>query len=158
MKQIKIYTDGGVSPKNGVGGWGVIILYPNNTEVVISGSFKDVTNNQMEIWAVIEALSYIAEKENLNHVNVEVVSDSRYIVDGVGEWLQRWKSNGWKSRTGPVKNKPLWQAIDNLVSKMQVKFTWVRGHNGDEYNERVDKLAVGAYQKVIKDKERKKKK
>lgn len=135
--------------KNGVGGWGAILKYPNDKEVVMSGAFLGVTNNQMELWGVIEALSYIEENENLNHVSVEVVSDSEYVVNGVQEWLPRWIDNGWKSRSGPVKNQPLWITIHTLVNKMKVKFTWVRGHNGDEYNEKVDKLAVGAYTKII---------
>ena len=149
MKKITVYTDGGVSMKNGVGGWAAILVYPNDKEVVMSGTFLGITNNQMEIWPCIEALSYIEEHENLNHVSVEIISDSQYVVNGSSEWLPRWIAKGWKTKTGPVKNQPLWAAMHTLLGKMKVKFTWVRGHSNNPYNERCDKLAVGAYTKVI---------
>lgn len=153
MKQIKIYTDGACSAKNNIGGWGTLIIYPNDVEVVMSGTFPDATNNQMELWAVIEALNYIHDKENINHVAIEVVSDSEYVVNGITDWLPKWRQNGWKSKSKePVKNRPLWEAIHEMTKDLQIKFTWVRGHAGDANNERVDKLAVNAYKDVIKKK------
>lgn len=145
MKNIKVYTDGSSSPKlkNGAG-WACIIVMPNTTEIVLSGRFLEATNNQVELWACIEALSYIKENENLNHVTVEVITDSEYLQKGATEWLPRWVSNGWKSRAGEVKNRPIWEALSNIMDGMNVQFKWVRGHNGHEYNERCDKLATQA--------------
>lgn len=150
MKRLKIYTDGGVSMKNGVGGWGAIILYPNDKEVVMSGVYLACTNNQMELMSAIEGLSYVHENENMNHTSVEVITDSEYLQKGITEWVPQWIKNGWKSRTGPVKNKVLWEVLYNLTHGHKITFKWVRGHNGDVMNERVDKIAVEAYQNYLK--------
>ena len=153
MKQIKIYTDGACSAKNHIGGWGCVIVMPNDVEVEMSGTFPDATNNQMELWAVIEALNYIHTYENINHVSIEVVSDSEYVVNGITDWLPKWMQNGWKSKSKePVKNQPLWEALHTMTKDLKIKFSWVRGHAGDAMNERVDKLAVNAYKDVIKKK------
>ena len=148
MKRIIIYADGSSSGKVGPGGWGTIIIYPNDTEVVMSGSFLSSTNNQMEIWAFIEGLDYIEKHENINQVAVQVISDSEYLIKGANEWLNKWTTNGWKSKTGEVKNRPLWEAIHKYKSMMKIEFLWVKGHNNNEYNERVDKLAHAAYKKL----------
>ena len=144
MKNIRIYTDGASSAKDNIGGWAALIIYPNNVEVELFGHYVGATNNQMELLAVIEGLSYIFDNENCNQISVEVISDSEYVVNGISSWLPRWIKSGWKSKGGPVKNKPLWEALHSLVTVIPTKFTWTRGHSGDIYNERVDKLAVAA--------------
>jgi ribonuclease HI len=154
VKQIKIYTDGGNSSKNAVGGWACVIIMPNDVEVEMSGAYLDITNNQAELAAVIEGLGYVYENENPKQVAVEVITDSEYVKKGATDWLPKWKTNGWKSKSKePVKNKPLWEAIDAYLQEMNVKFTWVRGHSGDNYNEKADKLATSAYKKLAKSKQ-----
>lgn len=141
MKQIKIYTDGSGCSIDGPGGWASIIIYPNDKIVELSGGYLSATNNQMELMAILEPLWYLIEHENLNHISIEIVSDSEYCVKGFSEWLPKWQKNGWKSKTGPVKNQPLWKAMIEATKNMHIKFSWCRGHVGIEYNERADKLA-----------------
>lgn len=137
--------------KDGVGGWGVLILYPDGSKHEMSGAFDtSPTNNQMELWACIEALNYIHSTENPEEVEVTLVSDSEYVVNGYMKWLPGWIRKKWKTTTGPVKNQPLWEALHEVASKLKIKFTWVRGHTGEEHNERVDKLAGEAYRALIK--------
>lgn len=140
---IEIYTDGACSGNPGPGGWGAILRW-NGHEKEISGGEFDTTNNRMEMMAVIQGLS-ILKKENST---VTIFTDSKYVQQGVDEWLQGWKARGWKSASRqPVKNQDLWERIDSLIGRYQVKFIWVKGHAGHELNERVDKLAVAAIPK-----------
>ena len=129
MYDIKIYTDGACSGNPGPGGWASIII---NGDYIhkISGSDKSTTNNRMEIIAVIEGLKMISETSK-----VEVITDSAYVVNTM--------TKGWKSN----KNQDLWGELDTLVSKRDVKFTWVKGHASNQYNNECDKMAVAEYQK-----------
>jgi ribonuclease HI len=137
---IKIYTDGACSGNPGPGGWGAVLCW-NDHEKEISGGEGDTTNNRMEMMAVIKAL------EALKHdkTPVTIYTDSKYVLQGATEWLEGWKAKGWKSAAKkPVKNQDLWMQIDSLIHQYSVTFIWVKGHNGHEMNERVDKLAVAA--------------
>lgn len=132
---IEIYTDGACSGNPGPGGWGVLLRY-KDVEKELSGGELETTNNRMEMMAVIEGLSAL-KKPGI----VKLYTDSQYVQKGVTEWMKGWKAKGWPAR---IKNQDLWLRIDALLQVHKVEFIWVRGHNGHEENERVDKLAVAA--------------
>lgn len=137
---IKIYTDGACSGNPGPGGWGAILCW-NDHEKELSGGESDTTNNRMEMMAVIKALEALKNDNSA----VTIYTDSKYVLQGATEWLEGWKARGWKSASKkPVKNQDLWERIDSLIQTHAVHFIWVKGHNGHEMNERVDKLAVSA--------------
>ncbi len=137
MPDIEIYTDGACSGNPGNGGWGAILRY-GKIEKELSGGEKNTTNNRMELTAVIEALKALKKE-----CNITLYTDSRYVMDGVMDWLPNWKQNGWRTanKKTPVKNIDLWQLLDTLLQKHQIKWVWVKGHNGHPENERVDTLA-----------------
>jgi ribonuclease HI len=135
---VDIYTDGGCEPNPGTGGWAAVLVY-NGTEKEISGGESESTNNRMEMTAAIEALKTLKRP-----CEVRLHTDSQYLKNGITQWMKNWKRNGWRTRTGPVKNKELWLALDEQVSRHQVEWHWVRGHAGHHYNERCDELASEA--------------
>lgn len=137
MSIIEVFTDGACSGNPGPGGWGVILRY-KGTEKELSGGAPETTNNRMELTAVIEALKALKRE-----CDVVIHTDSRYVMDGVQQWLPNWKQNGWKTsnKKSPVKNVDLWQELDALLQKHNIRWIWVKGHNGHEENERVDRLA-----------------
>lgn len=144
MPILEIYTDGACSGNPGAGGWGVILRY-GTVEKELSGAEKETTNNRMELTAVIEALKAL-------HRDCEIVihTDSRYVMDGVTNWMPNWKKNNWRTsnKKSAVKNVDLWQELDTLLTKHQVRWIWVKGHNGHPENERVDKLARDAIKTI----------
>ena len=136
MKEVIIYTDGACRGNPGPGGWGALIKF-ETTEKEIFGGQNNTTNNQMELFAAIEGLSILKES-----CNVELFTDSKYVMDGITQWIQNWKKNNWKtSAKKEVKNKELWQQLDRLMSYHQVQWHWVKGHSGDPGNETADLLA-----------------
>jgi ribonuclease HI len=136
---IDIYTDGACSGNPGPGGWGAILQYKGH-EKELSGGEPETTNNRMEMMAVIMALEALKKPST-----VTLYTDSKYVQQGVQSWLAGWKARGWVSAAKkPVKNQDLWERIDSLIQRHDVKFVWVKGHAGHELNERVDKLAVAA--------------
>lgn len=137
--KIKIYTDGACSGNPGKGGWGALIQ-ENDNEKKLSGSELNTTNNRMELTAVIRALEhYDGAKE------IEVFTDSKYVMQGITEWIKNWKTNHWKtSQKKDVKNKDLWVLLDSVSAKHDIKWSWVKGHAGDYGNEIADKLATQA--------------
>ena len=137
MPAIEVFTDGACSGNPGAVGWGVILRY-GEIEKELSGGEENTTNNRMELTAVIEALKALKKE-----CDITIYTDSRYVMDGVQEWMPNWKLNGWKTtnKKSPVKNVELWQILDSLLSKHKIKWVWVKGHNGHPENERVDKLA-----------------
>lgn len=145
---IKIYTDGACSGNPGAGGWGALLLFKTakgKDKVVIKDGEKHTTNNRMEMKAVIEAMRFV--KTNLNKykiVRLIIVSDSAYVVDSVNnKTLHKWHLNGWKTTKGTdVLNQDLWREMSSLISLLNPKFEKVKGHNGDRFNEYVDKIAV----------------
>ncbi len=136
MKEVIIYTDGACRGNPGPGGWGALIKF-DSAEKQIFGGQNNTTNNQMELSAAIEGLSILKEP-----CNVELFTDSKYVMDGITQWIQNWKKNNWKtSAKKEVKNKELWQQLDQLMSYHQVQWHWVKGHSGDPGNETADLLA-----------------
>ena len=135
--KFKIYTDGACSGNPGKGGWAAIIL-DGKSQYNISGSENKTTNNRMELIAPIMALKKIKTKSE-----VIIYTDSRYVKDGITEWIKKWKLNNWKSSNKkPVKNKDLWIKLDNCCQKHSVSWKWVKAHAGNRFNDLVDKLAV----------------
>ncbi len=137
MTEVEIYTDGACSGNPGAGGWGVL-LRCNGAEKELSGGEDNTTNNRMELTAVISALKALKRS-----CKVVLHTDSRYVMDGVNDWLPKWRVNGWRTanKKTPVKNLDLWQELESQLEKHQIKWIWVKGHNGHVENERVDKLA-----------------
>jgi len=134
---IKIYTDGACSGNPGIGGWGVVILADLEKHIFLNGGHNETTNNRMELTAAIEALKYYKTKKE-----IEIFTDSKYLKDGIESWIHNWKNNGWKTSTKkPVKNKDLWIDLDREMLKHQVRWSWVKGHSLNKYNEQADKLA-----------------
>lgn len=130
-----IYTDGACSGNPGRGGWGFIII--NNDKISeYCGGEQETTNNRMEMTAVIQALN------TCNDNNKSIYTDSKYVINGINEWLPKWKQNNWKTASKKdVKNKDLWEKLDQLVSNHNINFYYVKGHSGDQYNDRADYLA-----------------
>ena len=134
--RVLIHTDGACSGNPGPGGWGAVLQY-GTTVKELKGGAQLTTNNQMELTAAIEALNALKRP-----VHVELHTDSVYVKDGLNKWLPNWKKNGWRtSDKKPVKNLELWQALDTAVIRHTIDWRWVKGHNGDEMNERADQLA-----------------
>ena len=137
MKKVCIYTDGACSGNPGPGGWAAILSY-NGHERELSGGEPATTNNRMELIAAISALEALKEP-----CEVELWMDSQYLARAVNEgWLAGWKRRGWRRKEGELKNPELWQALDTLLARHKVSFNWLKGHDGHEYNERCDALAV----------------
>lgn len=134
--RVVIYTDGACSGNPGPGGWGALLHYQGH-EKELNGGEALTTNNRMELRAVIEALRSLKRP-----CHIDVYTDSKYVMDGIEKWIAAWKARGWKTADKkPVKNQDLWEQLDAEVSRHQVKFHWVKGHNGHPENERVDALA-----------------
>ena len=133
---VEIYTDGACSGNPGPGGWGVLLRYGGH-ERTLSGAHPDTTNNRMELTAVIEALQALTRSSR-----VLLTTDSRYVMDGITEWLPGWKRRGWRTAARkPVKNVDLWKQLDGVVGQHDIEWRWVKGHSGHVDNERVDRLA-----------------
>ena len=134
---ITIYTDGACSGNPGVGGWGVVIIDDNKNETFLNGGDNDTTNNKMELTAAIQALKAIEKKSAIT-----LITDSKYVKDGIQSWIQNWKKNGWKTAAKkPVKNKELWIELDVLIARHNITWEWVKGHAGNTHNEKADYLA-----------------
>lgn len=138
MKKITIYTDGACRGNPGKGGWGAVLIY-NGKIKEMSGGDPSTTNNKMELSAAIESLSALKEP-----CEVELYSDSKYLTDAINKgWVYSWKKKGWKKSDGkPALNVDLWERILELTAVHKVNFIWVKGHDGNEYNERCDVLAT----------------
>jgi len=133
---ITIYTDGACKGNPGPGGWGAI-LQAAGAEKELFGGVPDTTNNRMEMLAVIKGLEALTRP-----CEVEVYTDSRYVIQGCSEWLEGWKKRNWRTaQKEPVKNVDLWKVLDGLLGRHDVIFHWVKGHNGNRLNERADALA-----------------
>lgn len=136
MKKVELFTDGGCRGNPGVGGWGALLRYGAH-ERELYGAEGETTNNRMELRAVIEGLKALKEP-----VEVTITTDSQYVKKGVTEWLPNWKRNGWKTASKkPVKNRDLWEELDDQLQRHRVHWRWVKGHAGHAENERVDQLA-----------------
>ena len=133
---VTIYTDGACSGNPGPGGWGALLIFGENTKEICGGE-RETTNNRMELTAAIEALSALTRP-----CQIELYTDSSYVKDGITQWIDRWKKNGWRTANKkPVKNEELWRALDEALNRHQVNWHWVKGHAGDPGNEKADELA-----------------
>jgi len=134
--QINIWTDGACSGNPGPGGWGALMVAGERRKEIYGGE-PETTNNRMELMAAIEALNALKKASA-----VTLHTDSTYVKDGLTKWIHGWKKNGWKTAAKkPVKNKELWQALETACTRHEIKWVWVKGHAGDEGNERADELA-----------------
>ena len=135
-ERVIIHTDGACSGNPGPGGWGAVLQY-GSTVKELKGGAPLTTNNQMELTAAIEALNALKRP-----CSVELHTDSSYVKDGLTKWIHGWKRNGWRTADKkPVKNVELWQTLDAAVQRHAINWHWVKGHAGDEMNERADELA-----------------
>lgn len=141
-KEFTIYTDGACSQT--IGGYGAVIVHPDGERhlKVAQGPFKDTTNNQMEMMAVISSLNFLHRR--IGSHNVLIISDSKYVINGITEWIHNWKRNGWITSGGKlVKNAALWEKMESARDLHQLtRFKWVKGHAGNHFNEMADDLAV----------------
>jgi ribonuclease HI len=142
---VELFTDGACSGNPGPGGWAFILKHPATGKLLKqSGGEPGTTNNKMELLAVIKGLHALSKPSN-----VELFSDSQYVLKGLSEWIDSWKKRGWKTASkSPVKNQDLWQTLDELRAKHHLKFHWVRGHAGHPENEECDRMAVEAIETV----------
>ena len=139
--KVDIFTDGACSGNPGPGGWGALLVAKKNGLIVskkeIYGGEQNTTNNRMELMAAIEALSALKKSSK-----VTIVTDSRYLKDGMTKWLVQWIANNWKSSAKKkIKNVDLWKKIYNLSEVHEISWAWVKGHDNHEENEKADYLA-----------------
>jgi len=136
LKEVEIFTDGACKGNPGPGGWGAL-MRSGGHEKELYGGDPHTTNNRMEMTAAIEALRALNQP-----CRVTLTTDSEYLRKGITEWLAGWKRRGWKTASRqPVKNADLWQTLDQLVAKHEIRWCWVKGHSGHPENERADQLA-----------------
>jgi len=142
--KVVMYTDGACRGNPGPGGWGVILSYRDQNKT-LSGFDPQTTNNRMELTAAIEGLRALSRT-----CDIELNTDSKYVLQGINEWIESWKSNGWKTAAKkPVKNVDLWQSLDEQVKKHRIIWHWVKGHAGIEGNEMADQLANVAIDRAM---------
>lgn len=134
--KVEIYTDGACKGNPGPGGWGALLVC-RGVERELWGGEAETTNNRMELTAAIRALAELKRP-----CEVQLTTDSEYVMRGIQEWLPNWKKRGWKTAARqPVKNADLWLQLDEQAGRHQINWIWVRGHNGHPGNERADQLA-----------------
>ena len=134
--QVIIYTDGACKGNPGPGGWGVFMQYKAHKKEMCGGELE-TTNNKMELMAAIMALESLTKPSN-----VVLNTDSKYVLQGITEWMVNWKKRGWKTAAKkPVKNEDLWRRLDVAIEKHQINWVWVKGHSGNVGNEKADDLA-----------------
>ncbi len=135
-RRVEIYTDGACRGNPGPGGWGALLIAGAHRKTMHGGD-PETTNNRMELTAAIEALNALKRPCKVN-----LHTDSRYVMQGMTEWLDGWKQRGWKTASKkPVKNQDLWQALDEAQQRHDINWKWVKGHDGDPGNEEADALA-----------------
>ncbi|MDH5355647.1 MAG: ribonuclease HI [Gammaproteobacteria bacterium] len=143
-KKVVIYTDGACRGNPGPGGWGVYMSYQGNDKT-LHGFEAETTNNRMELTAAIEALKVLKRA-----CDVELNTDSKYVMQGINEWIDNWKKNNWKtSARKNVKNIDLWQALDRESARHRINWLWVKGHSGVHGNEIADQLANQAIDQAL---------
>lgn len=142
--KVELFTDGACKGNPGPGGWGALLRYQGHEKRLCGGELE-TTNNRMELTAAIEGLKALTRA-----CDVELTTDSSYVKDGINSWMANWKARGWKtSAKKPVKNKDLWQALDEQVNRHQVNWHWVKGHSGHPENEIADDLANLGVEKLL---------
>lgn len=142
-KLIEIWTDGACSGNPGPGGWGALMISGEHEKELFGGE-AETTNNRMEMMAAIQALTALKGPSK-----VRLHTDSTYLKDGLTKWIHGWKRNGWKTAAKkPVKNKDLWQMLEEATKRHEIEWVWVKGHAGDPGNERADELARAGVEQV----------
>jgi len=136
IKIVDIYTDGACRGNPGPGGWGALLIAGKHRRTLHGGE-PETTNNRMELMAAIEALNALKGPSK-----VALHTDSKYVMHGITEWMHNWKKRGWKTAARkPVKNRDLWQALDEAIARHDIEWKWVKGHDGNPGNEEADALA-----------------
>lgn len=144
MTSITIFTDGACRGNPGPGGWGALLVAGKRKKELWGGDLQ-TTNNRMELMAVIESLTVLKRDSEIT-----LVTDSKYVMQGITEWIDNWKKRGWKTAAKkPVKNQDLWQLLDAAVARHTIHWQWVKGHAGHEGNERADELANRGVDEVL---------
>ncbi|MCC6203051.1 MAG: ribonuclease HI [Gammaproteobacteria bacterium] len=144
-KQVDLFCDGACRGNPGVGGWGVVLRFGAH-ERHLNGAERMTTNNRMELTAAIRGLAALRER-----CRVQVTTDSKYVQQGIVEWLPGWRRNGWRTAAKkPVKNAELWRELDALATQHDVSWHWVRGHSGHRENELADTLANQAIDELLR--------
>lgn len=139
---VKIYTDGAAKGNPGCAGWGAVFIIDNKV-FEIGGGEDHATNNQMELTAPIETLKYLEHKMSKTVFDIEIISDSKYVILGITEWIFNWQKNNWRNANRKlVLNRELWEELYKLTQDQKIEWTYVKGHNGDKYNERADEIAT----------------
>ncbi len=144
--ETKIYTDGSCTGNPGPGGWAAIIIFEGKKKEIFGGE-KLTTNNRMELIAAIKAFEYckIFEEESFSKLKVKIFTDSKYVKNGITNWITKWEKNNWKtSDKKNVKNIDLWKKLKILTTNKKVNWCWVKGHSNDPMNDLADKLAKEA--------------
>lgn len=143
-EQVEIFTDGACRGNPGPGGWGVLLRF-NGTEKSLKGSEVETTNNRMELMAAISGLEALTQTSK-----VSLTTDSKYVLQGLTEWLPNWKKRHWQTAAKkPVKNVDLWQRLDAAAQRHDIDWHWVKGHSGHRENEMVDQLANDAMDEML---------
>ncbi len=139
VARIEIFTDGACRGNPGPGGWAALLRY-GDTEKLVNGATAQTTNNRMELQAAIEGLKLLKRSSR-----VVLTTDSEYLRKGINTWVAKWKRNGWRTaQKKPVKNRDLWEVLDELAVDHKIEWCWVKGHSGHPENERVDQAANDA--------------
>lgn len=147
MSIVHIFTDGACRGNPGPGGWGALLIHDDKKKE-LQGAESLTTNNRMELLAAIKGLEALKKP-----CQVILTSDSKYVLQGISEWMSDWKKRGWKTASkAPVKNQDLWQRLDTLNQMHTIDWQWVKGHNGHPENERADQLANAAIEGLLRDK------
>ena len=142
---VTIFTDGSCLSNPGPGGWAAVLRWRDNAKE-IAGHEADTTNNRMELKAAIMGLNAVTRA-----MPIALHTDSRYVMNGVQDWMPRWKANGWKTAgKKPVANQDLWEQLDQAVQRHDITWHWVKGHAGNEFNERCDQLARSAAESIAR--------
>lgn len=135
LPHVTIYTDGACDPNPGPGGWAALLRF-NDREKILTGSDPDTTNNRMELTAAIEGLHALNRP-----CRIDFYTDSNYLKQGITEWMPRWQARDWRRKGGKLANVDLWRALDQATRQHAINWHWVKGHAGDQDNQRVDQLA-----------------
>ena len=136
MNQVEVFTDGACRGNPGIGGWGALIREADSENLIYGGELN-TTNNIMELTAAIKAWEFLKVSSN-----VVITTDSKYVIQGITEWIHNWKERSWKTASKkPVLNKELWKELDRLTNLHSVKWKWIKGHSGHRENEIADQLA-----------------
>ena len=135
-ERVVIYTDGACRGNPGPGGWGAVLQFKDKTRKICGGE-QQTTNNRMELMAAIMALETLSKA-----CKVKLNTDSKYVLQGITEWMINWKARGWKTAAKkPVKNEDLWRRLDSAIEHHEIQWQWVKGHSGNAGNELADSLA-----------------